>query len=551
MTASLPGTNHRSGAGVLSRRQRLRQGGWLHGRSRFGVLVLACICHGGCASARHDPATDVSQRFALERAGVHAARAEQTPDTDDPESSAHDAELSGDILTIEDARSLALRLNPDVYAARARLAAAAARVDEARARWFPTVVFSHNTARTFQTPASRNRLASLAATPPSVPVDLENSNTFAVTALLNALRRPLFGIGSPAGNANPFSEHSSALTATWVLFDGFIREAQIRAASFTERASESSLEDVRRLIVNAVDAAYYEIQLAEEQVRIARADERFSREQLEETEKLRRAGRASQADVDNFRIRMLTAQTDLRVAEGRRDTGRVILAELLGLSGSSLPPGLALSLLEEESGADMAPVEVDAMLARAYANRPDLMQLDSLLASQYEEIQVAKGARSPSVTLSGSYGFDHSETLRYGNEDQSSAVALEVRWELFTGGAREARILGAQARYAEAAARLNGLRLAVGSEVRSAAIEVESAQRLIELQRESLTTAQENRRVVQAGYVAGKESLTRLNEAQRDYITAEANLALARIRLRQAWSDLHAAIADSDVTAVD
>ena len=58
---------------------------------------------------------------------------------------------------------------------------------------------------------------------------------------------------------------------------------------------------------------------------------------------------------------------------------------------------------------------------------------------------------------------------------------------------------------------------------------------------ENLATAMENRRIVQAGYLAGKETLSRLNEAQRDYITVDADLSLARIRLRQAWSDLHAA----------
>jgi len=58
-----------------------------------------------------------------------------------------------------------------------------------------------------------------------------------------------------------------------------------------------------------------------------------------------------------------------------------------------------------------------------------------------------------------------------------------------------------------------------------------------------LATALENRRVVQVGYLAGKEDLNRLNGVQRDFITADVDLALARIRLRQAWTDLRAAAA--------
>ena len=63
------------------------------------------------------------------------------------------------VLTVEAAISAAVRANPDVHAAQARLEFAAARIAEARARYYPTIVFTHDSTRTFQTPASRNRLA--------------------------------------------------------------------------------------------------------------------------------------------------------------------------------------------------------------------------------------------------------------------------------------------------------------------------------------------------------------------------------------------------------
>jgi len=101
----------------------------------------------------------------------------------------------------------------------------------------------------------------------------------------------------------------------------------------------------------------------------------------------------------------------------------------------------------------------------------------------------------------------------------------------------------AQSERAEIAANLHRLCLAVQAEVRQAVIDLADAQGRIRLQRENLETAHENRRVIQAAYLAGKETLTRLNEVQRDYIEADASLSLARIRLRLAWTDLHAAAA--------
>jgi outer membrane protein TolC len=81
----------------------------------------------------------------------------------------------------------------------------------------------------------------------------------------------------------------------------------------------------------------------------------------------------------------------------------------------------------------------------------------------------------------------------------------------------------------------------VASDVRQAVVDVINAQEQVKLQRANLDSAGENRRLVETEYRAGKSSLVRLNEAQRDLVQTEVDLARARIRLRQAWSDLRAA----------
>jgi len=446
------------------------------------------------------------------------------------------------VLSMEAARAVAIRANPDIHAAQARLANAAARITEARARYYPTIVFTHNSSSTFLTPASRNRLNTMLQPAVPAPADIDTSS-IAVTTLLNAIRLPLFGLDKPKGNRNPFSEHSTAFTVTWTVFDGFMREAQLLAAKHLHSASLSALVDLERLIIRAVDTAYYQVQLAQEQLRIAMADEEFSREQLEETEKLRIEGRASKADVDNFRVRALAAKADVTAAVGAREIGRVVLAELMGLTCGTLPSDLQLAPLAEESAEEMAPPKPAPWIQRAESNRPDIRQLEHILTSDEEQVRAAKGLFMPSAAVSGSWGFDRSSNLRYTYEDQSAAAAFELRWELFTGGSRSARVRQAECARAESAARLSRMRLAIQSEVRQVVIDLENAQQQILLRGETLETARENRRIVRAGYLAGKETLTRLNEAHRDFITADADLALARIRLRQSWTDLYAAVA--------
>jgi len=454
--------------------------------------------------------------------------------------------LPEETLTLPDARALAVRGNPDVHAAYARLHAARGRIEEALARYYPVVTMTHNSARTFHTPETRNRLAALLQAPvvPDDPIETDNP---ALTAILNVLRRPLTQTSSGSPNTSAFSEHSTAFTVVWVAFDGFVRDARLLAAKHVERASIASVRDVQRLIIQAVDAAYYRVQLAEDQVRIARADEAFSLEQLEETQKLRKANRASESAVNNFRVRYLAAHANVTTALGRRELGRVLLAELMGVPSGMLPETLQLPELGAETDAEMALPDVDAWVARALNQRPDVDQLASLMSGERESVRAAEATFNPTVSLSASWGFDRASSVQYGRDDQSSAAALEFRWELYTGGARDAAVSIAEAGLTEARANLNRALLSVQSDVRSAVISITNAQEQIRLQRENLSTAVENRRIVRAGYYAGREPLTRLNEAQRDVINADADLSLARIRLRQAWSELRAAASDYPV----
>lgn len=518
------------------------------GGGRWRAALVGGALLAGCAA----PSPTVEQ--AVPRGPRHAA--EQQPranvgvpvdaaraDADRPD----DGLPAGEILTLDRAREFSLRGNPDVHAALARLATATARADQANARYFPSLTFAHNSSRTFLTPESRNRLATLLQPATTVPTDLDTSS-LAVTTLLNALRRPLFG-PEGGGDSSSFSEHSTSFTATWTIFDGMIREAQSRSADLVRQAGERSLEDVKRLILRAVEAAYYQVQLAEERVRIAKADVQFSEEQAEETTKLHAAGRASATDVDNFRVRALSARVELSRAEGLRDVGRVSLAELMGLESATLPGELQLAPLASETAEDLQAPNEDEWLAAAERSRPDLRQMERLVRSEEENVRAARGLFLPTFAVSGSWGFDRSNNIEYGSDDQSAAVGVELRWDIWNGGAREAELAAAESIRQEAASKLKRLRIAIMSQVRSAVIELRNAQQQIRLQEENLALAADVRRTVRVAYSAGRQTLIRLNESQRDYIATDVGLATARIRLRQAWSELRAA-ASADATVV-
>ncbi|MCC7292280.1 MAG: TolC family protein [Phycisphaerales bacterium] len=513
------------------------------------LLITGIVVVGGCRTAEeHKRGLSIPTEFLaaggggeLQASATERSEQSQEASKDSGAASSEPAWPADGTLTLEQAEGVALRSNPDIDAALARFEAAQARVGQAQSAFWPLIAFGHKSARTFHTPASRNRLALGLQTAPVLAQQTSSESLIDLSTILNALRRPLFGGNDATGDRNSFSEHSASMSVSWTVYDGFVRDARERAAKHVEDAARSSREDARRLILQAVRTAYHQAQLGEEQLRIARADETFSREQLDVTRKLFEAHKVGGADVGNFELRATAALANVTAAEAVRDTGLVLLAELMGVSGAAFPERVQLSPLSPESVEELAAPDGDAWIARAAEHRPDLRQFHSLVRSEEENIAAARGLYQPIVSVSGSWGFDRTSNLEFSNDDQSTAAAFELRWDLFTGGLRRQTVLEAAARKREAEALLRSRRLAVEADVRRAIIDVEQAQREIALQEQSVRISMENRRIVQEAYQAGKETLTRLNEAQRDYIAADAELALARIRLRQAWTSLHAA----------
>jgi outer membrane protein TolC len=213
----------------------------------------------------------------------------------------------------------------------------------------------------------------------------------------------------------------------------------------------------------------------------------------------------------------------------------------MGLPGARLPEQVQLAQLSTETESEMAAPDVDAWITRATDLRPDLAEADYMLKARAENILLAKGQFGPELVMQGAWGFERLDNLNYADEDQSSAVGVELRWPIFTGGFRTSQLRRARAQWWEARERLRKKRLEISSQVRRARVNVVNAQEQVRLQRMNLASAIENRRIVQKEYAAGKTSLVRLNEAQRDRIGTEVDLARARIRLRLAWSKLYSA----------
>lgn len=404
-----------------------------------------------------------------------------------------------DTLTLEDAWRIALRDNPNEAVTRARFQQALTRVQQARSGYSPQLQATGNGARV--------------------------------------------SFSERAQELNPrlddtVEQFEASLRATWLLWDGGTRRQRLNASMSSADAAKASLEEIRMDLLANVGRAFTSAQLARENVRISTADAEFQNRQLQDIRRREAAGAASRADRLNFDIRRLGAENAAVSAKANYDTAMAALTALLGMDADSpLPPPAPV---DPQAEAPTAPEYAEAW-TQALTQLPALMRAQAQIDAARASVHVERGANRPTLAAFGDLNASRTEDPAFTGDDVGNTVGLQISWDLWDGGLRRARTREADFAVDEARAGARAIELAAQSELSTAITTYSAAIRSEAITRETLELTRENRDLVEAAFRAGQESLLRLNEAQRDYTTAESRAVQARLNREQAWIDLQRA----------
>jgi outer membrane protein TolC len=193
---------------------------------------------------------------------------------------------------------------------------------------------------------------------------------------------------------------------------------------------------------------------------------------------------------------------------------------------------------------------VDIYLDAALANRPDLKGYrENLEISKYQLYQ-AYSSYSPTVTGYVEFGYNTNYT-RYADNyadrtkyhhtrlDQPSfSYGVNAEWTIFNGLVRYNKMREYQANVAIADYSVASAWLNVVAEVRAAYANYIKSVKMTKLYEKTRELSAKQRDLVDDEYRAGNAELTRLNEAQRDLVEAETNLAASYISILNAKAQL-------------
>lgn len=414
------------------------------------------------------------------------------------------------VLDLATAQGIALRDNPSMAAAMARVRQARARVRQAAAAWWPSL-------------------------------DLTASGSHVRLPDSFLLLSQTADASYPQSDGLNYDEYNAGIRAAWVLFDGFYRSFSQKQASFDEKSARAASRDARRLLVSSMARAFLHAQLAQTKVRIARADKDFYGQQLRDAENRYKVGTGAWGDVLNIKVQINSAETSLMLAGREFEAAGYGLAALMGLPDAVLPRGIKLAPLDRNLDTGGHEENPEPLIDEALARRPDVRRLEMQLHESEAATGAAKALFYPKLQLAGAVNGVRLGDAALSGKDFGNTVSLSLAWNLFSGGADQDRLFEARQKQREIGLTLANFRNQVAAEIRQDIARLAAAREQVRLQRDSVKLVEENRDLAKNEYEAGQTSLVRLNEAQRDLTTTHSRLAQALVAFHLARQNLLAA----------
>jgi len=408
--------------------------------------------------------------------------------------------LAAETLELREAWALALEANPTEDIARARLEQAEARARAQRGTTQPRL----------QLEASGARIG------------------YSDTTLANF----------PPGAPDNAELYDAGLQARWLLWDGGGRRNRIRAATLEAEAGASARDDSRERLLAEVASAFLSAQLARANLLIAENDREFQQRQLENSIRKEEAGVDSRTIRLNFEIRKLSSENNAIQQRAAYEGAMALLTALLGRE----PGDPALPAPEPfDQAARTLPDELPELAdlwARAVENAPALRLAEQREQAADAALSARRASRRPEVSAFGSVAAERRDDPGFSSDDVGNTVGLQMSWDIWDGNLRKEQIREAEALLEEARAENREAHLQLYASLRQARSDYLASVEAARIAARTLELSKENRDLVELAFNAGRETLLRLNEAQRDFTGAELRHTAAQLQRHLSWIDL-------------
>jgi len=415
-------------------------------------------------------------------------------------------------ITLEQAVELAQRNNTQLQIALLELERAKAALREAQAALFPTVDLSAGITRQ-QSAQSQLSSEIRQQQEEGLPPELRSQST-----------------------DEPSTSFSGQAQLIYNIYTSGRRSANIGAAEEQLRFQELNVANQSEEIRLNVAQNYYNLQEADENVRIRQSAVRNAEVTLRDAQALERAGVGTKFDVLRAQVTLANAQQQLSQALSQQRIARSQLATTL-----NIPDALSVNAADPVRLAGLWNLPLEDTILLAYQNRPELQQQLAQRNLSEQRRRLALADLGPQISLVASYNlldqFDDSISVTDGY-----SLGVQATLNLYDGGAARARADQQRANIRIAETQFNDTRNQIRFQVEQAYSELRANLDRVNTANIALEQARESLRLARLRFQAGVGTQTDVIAAEDDLTEAEGNVVSAILSYNRALASLQRSV---------
>lgn len=329
--------------------------------------------------------------------------------------------------------------------------------------------------------------------------------------------------------------HSDVFSAslTESIFNGQAFTAMKQADSRI-RASEAALAFAEQLVALEVTKAYFSILQAQANERVAQQQLDLLQSMHDQTNTSLKVGTGDIISVQEVQAQLDAVKADLITAKNGVAIAKSQMERL-----THHPIGTLQDLTTLEAMGPL-PDTIEPWIAAALENQPLLQQAQETLHVSEQQVQYAKRARWPTLTLNG-VGQHAAGTLIPPVAIDQIGASMNLSIPIYEGGSTRASIHQAEALARSSRANVTNLQDQITLDTETAFLDLQNSAAQYQAMQQSVTSAQVSLAGTRKGYEIGSRSIidlltatTNLAAAQRNYYLALYTQLVARTQLKAA-----------------
>jgi outer membrane protein TolC len=328
----------------------------------------------------------------------------------------------------------------------------------------------------------------------------------------------------------------AGIEADYALSTAGLNSSRVKAAQGQLRVDQLEVSRVARNVRTTVITAYYDLQQADEQLKINAAAVKNAERSLRDAKLQEQAGLGTKFDVIRAEVQKATAEQDVVRTRSQQQNNRKRLAQILNITEN----------VEYTSSEEVVPrgtwnISLENSIVLAYGNRPELKQFVARRTIGEQQANQAAAGDQAQFSLFARYDLGKDFQRSVGFADNYS-VGARVRWDFLDGGASSSRVAQAKASQSIADTQYITSRDQIRLEVEQSYNSLNADQQNIITSTGALKQAEESLRLARLRFAAGVGTQTDVISAETELTRARSNRLQAIVGYNRSLSTLRNAV---------